>query len=152
MEPRKVQDWLPHHKKKARNHILSCLLEKGYKVTDSDMSVMLKQRYKPFCFVWSVRCEVYGLNIEIADEKGFLDQITEADLLSQIEQPEAVVPINDPDISTDAQEAINSSVKKVTESLTNPDSSPTTKAKVKESEQKLFHHGNHHSKKYHKIL
>ena len=82
VEPREVQSWLPQHKKQARNNIVCCLQEKGYKVTDSDISVMLKWKYNPFHFIWNVRCEIYSLNIDILDEKPFLDQISDTHLLN----------------------------------------------------------------------
>ena len=75
IEPREVQSWLPHYKKAARANILSCLQEKGYNVADSDISILCKWRNNPFHFVWNVRCEVYGLNIDISDELAFTDQI-----------------------------------------------------------------------------
>ena len=39
VEPREVQEGLPHHKKKARSHISSCLLEKGYKVNNAQVAL-----------------------------------------------------------------------------------------------------------------
>ena len=140
IEPREVQSWLPHYKKTARANILSCLQEKGYNVADSDISIVCKWRYNPFHFVWNIRCDVYGLNINISDELAFTDMISDAQLQRRVEPVEnlATVPAADQALQTEAQEAISSSVKDIIDTQTHPGSSPKTKAKIKEQEQKLF--------------
>ena len=70
----------------------------------------------------------------------FTDQISDAQLQSRVEPVEnlATVPAADQALQTEAQEATLSSVKDIIDNQTHPGSSPQTKTKIKEQEQKLF--------------
>ena len=42
IEPREVQTWLPNYKRAARANIISALPEKGYRIKNTDISMLCK--------------------------------------------------------------------------------------------------------------
>ena len=75
MEPREVSNWLPGYKRVARDNILVALNNKGYRVNDKEVMIFTKWKYRPFHFVWQVRCVDKDINFDIHDNEAFDTQI-----------------------------------------------------------------------------
>ena len=75
MEPREVSGWLPGYKRVARENILAALNKNGYRVNDKDVIIFTKWKYRPFHFVWQVRCQDKDINFDIHDNEAFDPQI-----------------------------------------------------------------------------
>ena len=75
MVPREVSGWLPGYKCQARENILYALNAKGYHVNYSEVMVFTKWKYRPFRFMWQIRCQAKDISINIQDHEAFDPQV-----------------------------------------------------------------------------